>query len=154
MTSRTSTAHLALRGTGAVCALASAVLHLMLVPSHLAEKPYIGVLFLIGGVVLLAVAAGLVLRQRPFAAWLVGAATSIGMIAGFLLSRTVGLPGYRETDWEPPYGVLCLIAEAVFVLVFVTWLKENGVPQAPKLLSRESARTRSSSAQSSSARSR
>ncbi|MFJ7197637.1 MULTISPECIES: hypothetical protein [unclassified Streptomyces] len=88
--------------------------------------PYIGVLFLIGGVVLLAVAAGLALRQRPLGAWLIGAVTSIGMIAGFLLSRTVGLPGYREAGWEPPYGILCLIAEAVFVLAFLAWLKADG----------------------------
>ncbi|GGV77218.1 hypothetical protein GCM10015535_09980 [Streptomyces gelaticus] len=120
---------MALRGTGAVCALASAVLHLMLVPSHLTEMPYIGVLFLIGSVVLLAVAAGLLLHQRPFGAWLIGAVTSIGMIAGFLLSRTVGLPDYRETSWEPPYGVLCLIAEVVFVLAFLAWLRADGTDE-------------------------
>ncbi|MET9658347.1 hypothetical protein [Streptomyces sp. NPDC006510] len=144
MTSRTTL--MALRGTGAICALASAVLHLLLVPSHLTEMPYIGVLFLIGCVVLLAVAAGLALQQRPLGAWLIGAATSIGMIAGFLLSRTVGLPGYRETDWEPPYGILCLIAEVAFVLAFVAWLKESGAPRAAADLPRGALRTGSSSA--------
>ncbi|MFE7105519.1 hypothetical protein ACFU98_11185 [Streptomyces sp. NPDC057575] len=124
MTSRTT--HVALLGTGAICALASAVLHLLLVPSHLTEMPYIGVLFLIGGVVLLAVAAGLLGRQRPLGAWLIGTAVSIGMIVGFLLSRTVGLPGYHETGWEPPYGILCLVSEVVFVLAFLAWLKAGG----------------------------
>ncbi|MGW2109805.1 hypothetical protein [Streptomyces sp. NPDC001948] len=124
MTSRTT--HMAWLGTGAICALASAVLHLLLVPSHLTEMPYIGVLFLIGGVALLAVAAGLLGRQRPLGAWLIGAVISIGMIVGFLLSRTVGLPGYRETGWEPPYGILCLLSEVVFVLAFLAWLKAGG----------------------------
>ncbi|MFJ9828974.1 hypothetical protein ACIRSU_32060 [Streptomyces sp. NPDC101160] len=119
---RTTSRGTALRWTAAFCALASAVLHLLLVPSHLEEMPYIGVLFLVGGVVLLAVAVGLVARRRPLVAGWVGAATSVGMIVGFVLSRTVGLPGFHETDWEPPYGILSLVAEGVFVLAFVMWV--------------------------------
>jgi hypothetical protein len=146
MTSRTT--HPALRGTGAICALASAVLHLLLVPSHLAEMPYIGVLFLIGSVVLLAVATGLAVLRRPLGAWLLGAATNIGMIVGFLLSRTVGLPGYHETDWEPPYGVLSLITEVAFVLAFLAWLKKSGALRAAEPLPRETLRAKSSSVRS------
>ncbi|MEV5877329.1 hypothetical protein AB0L75_24465 [Streptomyces sp. NPDC052101] len=53
-------------------------------------------------------------------AWLSGVLVSLGMIVGFLLSRTVGLPeGYRETSWELPYGPLSLIVEGVFVLAFL-----------------------------------
>lgn len=87
--------------------------------------PYIGILFLVGSVVMLAVAAALVLQRQPFGAWLIGAITSIGMIVGFLLSRTVGLPDYREAGWEPPYGVLSLVVEGIFVLTFLAWLREN-----------------------------
>ncbi|MFI1291294.1 hypothetical protein ACH4VM_22935 [Streptomyces sp. NPDC020792] len=49
----------------------------------------------------------LVTMKRSVAAWLTGALVSLGMITGFLLSRTVGLPdGYHEPNWEPPCGVL------------------------------------------------
>ncbi|MQS17668.1 hypothetical protein F7Q99_37145 [Streptomyces kaniharaensis] len=124
---KSRTLDIALRGTAAACALASAVLHLILVPSHLEEKPYIGVLFVVGSVPLLLVAAGLVVRRRPLGAWAVGALVSLGMITGFLLSRTVGLPGYYEPDWEPPYGVLSLIVEAVFLVALPVWLTVTGI---------------------------
>ncbi|MER5687449.1 hypothetical protein [Streptomyces sp. NPDC002205] len=112
----------ALRGAGALCALSSAILHLILVPSHLEEKPYIGVLFLVGSLALIYVTLGLA-RHNPAPAWLVGTLVSIGMIVGFTLSRTIGLPGgYKEDGWEPPYGILSMIAEIVFVLAFAAWL--------------------------------
>ncbi|MFI6061018.1 hypothetical protein [Streptomyces sp. NPDC051286] len=131
MTSRTT--HLALRGTAASCALANAVIHLSLVPSHLTEMPYIGILFLVGSVVMLGVAAGLVLQRQPLGVWLIGAATSVGMIIGFLLSRTVGLPDYREAGWEPPYGALSLVVEGIFVLTFLAWFKEGGAARVADL---------------------
>ncbi|MFG2561342.1 hypothetical protein [Streptomyces sp. NPDC048496] len=138
MTSRTI--HFALRGTAAFCALANAVIHLSLVPSHLAEMPYIGILFLVGSVVMLCVASGLVLQRQPVGVWLIGAAASIGMIIGFLLSRTVGLPDYREAGWEPPYGVLSLVVEGIFVLTFLAWLKEGGAGRVADLRLREAPR--------------
>ncbi|MEU1284191.1 hypothetical protein [Kitasatospora sp. NPDC005856] len=110
--------------------MANAVVHLILVPSHLEEKPYIGVLFVIGSTVMLGVAVGLVALRRPVGAWLVGSATSIGMIVGFLLSRTVGLPGYHEEGWEQPYGPLSLLVEALFVVTFALWL---GRPHAARV---------------------
>ncbi|MGW9027248.1 hypothetical protein ACWGQ5_24350 [Streptomyces sp. NPDC055722] len=83
------------------------MLHTLLVPDHLKEKFYIGVLFAVGSAVMLVVAVGLVTLKRPLVAWPTGALVSLGMIIGFVLSRTVGLPGgYYEPGWEPPYGVL------------------------------------------------
>ncbi|WP_345042599.1 hypothetical protein [Streptomyces sannanensis] len=89
--------------------------------------PYIGVLFLIGSIALICAAAGLALRN-PAPAWLFGALVSGGMIVGFTLSRTVGLPNYHEQGWEPPYGVLCLIAEAGFIAAFVAWRRVQETP--------------------------
>ncbi|WP_336048106.1 hypothetical protein [Streptomyces sp. CA2R101] len=118
----THTTEIVLRGAGAVCALSSAVLHLILVPAHLEEKPYIGILFLIGGLALVGVTVGLI-HHNPAPAWLAGTLISIGMIVGFTLSRTIGLPGgYKENGWEPPYGLLSMIAEIAFVLAFAAWL--------------------------------
>ncbi|PKW12340.1 hypothetical protein SAMN05428944_0405 [Streptomyces sp. 1222.5] len=112
-----------LRGLGACCAVGNVVLHALLVPDHLEENFYVGVLFALGSVVMLAVAAALVTLKRPMIAWLTGALVSFGMIIGFLLSRTVGLPdGYYESGWEPPYGPLSLIVEGLFILAFLTWL--------------------------------
>lgn len=115
-------AEAALRGLGACCAVANTVLHGLLVPDHLEEKLYIGVLFAVGSAVMLVVAAALLISKRPLLAWLTGAAVSLGMIVGFLLSRTVGLPdGYREASWEPPFGVLSLTVEGLFIVTFLAW---------------------------------
>ncbi|MGW3205642.1 hypothetical protein [Streptomyces sp. NPDC001135] len=118
-----SATDITLRGLGACCAIGNAVLHGLLVPDHLEEKFYIGVLFALGSAVMLVVAAALVTMRRSAAAWLTGALVSLGMIIGFLFSRTVGLPGgYYESGWEPPYGPLSLIVEGLFVLVSLTCL--------------------------------
>ncbi|MFB7573443.1 hypothetical protein [Streptomyces sp. NPDC056165] len=113
-----------------------AVLHTLLVPDHLEEKFYIGVLFAVGSAAMLAVALALAIMKPTVAAWLTGALVSLGMITGFLLSRTVGLPdGYHERSWEPPYGVLSLLVEGLFVIAFLAWLRERAahstVPRLP-----------------------
>ncbi|WP_407288786.1 hypothetical protein [Streptomyces sp. BP-8] len=113
-------AEASLRGVAGVCALLSAVVHLLLVPEHLEEVAYMGILFLVGSVALLVAAAGLA-RPRPLPAWLLGTAVSAGMVLGFALSRTVGLPDYQEVGWDPPYGVLSMVAEVAFVVAFVVW---------------------------------
>ena len=122
----TQVADTTLRGVGACCAVGNAVLHALLVPDHLEEMFYIGLLFAVGSVVMLAVALGLAALRRPLAVWLAGTLVSLGMIAGFLLSRTVGLPnGYYEPGWEAPYGPLSLLVEGIFVLAFLAWLGER-----------------------------
>ncbi|MEV5007359.1 hypothetical protein ACIQFZ_24900 [Streptomyces sp. NPDC093064] len=132
----TNAAEASLRGLGACCAVANAVLHTLLVPDHLEEKFYIGVLFAVGSAAMLAVALALAIMKPTVAAWLTGALVSLGMITGFLLSRTVGLPdGYHERSWEPPYGVLSLLVEGLFVIAFLAWLRERAahstVPRLP-----------------------
>lgn len=112
-----------LRGLGVCCAVGNTVLHTLLVPDHLEEMFYIGVLFAVGSAIMLAVAAGLFTLRTALAAWLTGALVSLGMITAFLLSSTVGLPGgYREAGWELPYGPLSLLVEGLFVLAFLAWL--------------------------------
>ncbi|WP_052287269.1 hypothetical protein [Streptomyces sp. 769] len=69
---------------------------------------------------LLVAAAGLA-RRKPMSAWLLGTLVSGGMILGFALSRTVGLPHYQEEGWEPPYGVLALVTEVAFIVAFGAW---------------------------------
>ncbi|MER5459504.1 hypothetical protein ABT010_02165 [Streptomyces sp. NPDC002668] len=113
-------AQTSLRGVAALCALLSAVAHLLIVPEHLKEMPYMGILFLVGSIALLFAASGLALRN-PLPAWLLGALVSGGMILGFTLSRTVGLPDYHEQGWDPPYGILSMIAEVAFIAAFVAW---------------------------------
>jgi hypothetical protein len=102
-----------LRRAAAALLAGTAGLHLLLAPEYFGEKGYVGVLFLLG-----AAAGGLVAARLWMAddarAWLAGTLVAAGMAAGFVLSRTVGLPGFHEAEWEGS-GLLSLALEAGFV---------------------------------------
>ena len=80
---------------------------------YFSEQAYIGVLFVLGAVALFAFALRL-WRGDDVPSWLLGAITMAGMGVGFVLSRTVGLPGFHESEWELS-GLICLVLEAGFV---------------------------------------
>lgn len=86
------------------CAVGNTVLHALLVPDHLEEKLCIGLAFAVGSAVMPAVAVALVVLTRPLVAWLTGALVSLGVIVGFLLSRTVSLPdgSFSPSSPSPP----------------------------------------------------
>ncbi|MFD7879096.1 hypothetical protein ACFV5G_34225 [Streptomyces sp. NPDC059766] len=90
-----------LRGVGACCAVGNAVLHTLLVPDHLEEKFYIGLLFAVGSAVMLVVAAALVFLKHVTVAWLTGSLVSLGMIIGFLLFHSAAAQAPRtEAHWR------------------------------------------------------
>jgi hypothetical protein len=84
----------------AVTALAAAsVIHFAFAPAHLDEETSHGGFFLVVGWLQLAVAAGLALRIRPPRAWQAAAVVlSAGVVAVWLVSRTVGVPGSEQED--------------------------------------------------------
>ncbi len=91
------------------------LIHLILAPEYFSEQAYIGVLFVLGAVALGAFALRL-WRGDDVPSWLLGALTMAGMGVGFVLSRTVGLPGFHESEWELS-GLISLLLEAGFVAV-------------------------------------
>ncbi len=94
----------------ASCALAlTGLIHLVLAPEYMSEQAYIGALFIAGGFSSIGLAVWLWIRNQPVA-WLGAALVSGGMAVGFLLSRTVGLPGFHEAEWELS-GVLSVLLE-------------------------------------------
>jgi hypothetical protein len=42
------------------------------------------------------------------------------MFAGFILSRTVGLPNFKESEWELP-GIVSLLLEAGYIAGMAAW---------------------------------
>jgi hypothetical protein len=101
------------RRLGAGLLAATGALHLALAPEYLHEKAYIGMLFIVGGLTALTAAARL-WRTDTRLAWGLGAAIAAGMAVGFVLSRTLGLPGFHETDWELS-GLVSLLVELGFL---------------------------------------
>jgi drug/metabolite transporter (DMT)-like permease len=103
-----------LRRMAAAAIAAAGLVHLLLVGQYLDEKTYLGVLFAVGGLWCAAVAARLARHDDP-AAWAAGALVCLGMAVGFVLSRTVGLPGFHEEEWERS-GVVSMVLEVVFAV--------------------------------------
>jgi hypothetical protein len=95
------------------------LIHLINSPGDLEEGSYTGVLYLANFVGALTAAIG-IYRGRSWG-WSLGALVSVGAFAGYVISRTVGLPGLGvEEEWLEPLGVLSLIVEALFVGVYLT----------------------------------
>jgi hypothetical protein len=69
-------------------------------------------------------AAGLILRSKV-AGWMLGLATALSAFTGYLLSRSVGVPGDSGDvgNWGYTLGTVSLIVEAAFVLLAVLMLR-------------------------------
>lgn len=102
----------------AVACLASvAGSHLADLPHKLEEAPYLAVLFcaLIGASLLLA--ACLIAGRFVPLAWRAAVVLCVLAIAGYVLSRSVGLPQIEDHvgDWLDPWGVVAVTSEAVLI---------------------------------------
>jgi hypothetical protein len=117
------------RWTAITMAAVEVGIHTVLAPSHLKEKLYIGVLFLAADVLLAGVLLSLLTGVVRPVGWLLGASVCAGMLVGFVLSRTTGLPGYRES-WSSDHwlGVASLPPEVVFVVCAVCAVRFRRAP--------------------------
>ena len=109
----------ALVGAGISLIIVVGLIHLIGAPEDLEEAPYQGLLFLANffGAVLAAIG---IYRGRSWG-WGLGALVSAGAFAGYVISRTIGLPGLPvEEEWLEPLGLLSMVVEALFVGLFLT----------------------------------
>lgn len=102
-----------IRRLGAASAAGFAAIHVLLAPEYLEEKTYVGVLFIAGGLAAAAIAIKL-WRADHTLSWALGTLIAVGMAAGLVLSRTVGLPGFHQAEWEPS-ALASLLFEGAFV---------------------------------------
>ena len=109
----------ALRWPTAAALLVAAVAHVPVIPEHLHEAPYMGVLFV--GFTAAAAVMAIVVAVRgsapaPFviAGWLCAAA-----IAAYCLTRLIAFPQLSDDvgNWGEPAGVVSIASEAAVVLL-------------------------------------
>ena len=106
-------------GAGISLIVIVGLIHLINSPEDLEEGSYTGLLYLANffGAILAAIG---IYRGRSWG-WSLGALVSVGAFVGYVISRTVGLPGLAvEEEWIEPLGVLSLIVEALFVGLYLT----------------------------------
>lgn len=96
----------------------------------MADPPYKGYLFYaleIGGAT---AALLLITRRLATAGWVLGLGVSIGPASGYVLSRSVGLPGYADDigNWMEPLGVASLVVEgSLFVCALIALIADHRV---------------------------
>lgn len=106
---------------------ATGIIHLVLAPEQISQKAYVGVLFVVGAVACGYVAAKLWTGRETTGVWLLGTAAAACMFIGFVLSRTVGLPGFKESEWELS-GIVTLVLDAGFIGAAVAALSRSPQP--------------------------
>ena len=113
------------RWIGIVLILIIGLIHAFDAPDCFSEAVYKGWLFYANGVGALIAAYGIYGKHKW--GWTLGVLIAAGSFIGYVASRTVGLPQISaEPDaWLEPLGVASLIAEGLFVVVFI--LKGNSV---------------------------
>jgi peptidoglycan/LPS O-acetylase OafA/YrhL len=117
------------RKLAAAALAAVGIIHLVLSPEYVSEQAYIGVLFIAGGLFLCGLAVAL-WRADNVPSWLLGALTMAAMGIAFVLSRTTGLPGFKESEWEP-LGLATLVLEGFLVAVAIPALAPRRTTVAP-----------------------
>jgi len=109
------------RGVAVVGLLAVALIHLLDLESKFKETPYLGVAY----VVLLAgclYAAWDLTARGSHTAWVLAGMLALAALAGYMVSRSVGLPGAHGDvgNWLEPLGVAALFSEAVVLVLSVS----------------------------------
>ena len=121
--------------TAAVLLVVIAGLHVAAFPVHASEATYIAALFLMYAGASTALAAGVFWRRRG--AWPLAAVLTAAAAVLYVVARTSGLPDYREESWTDPVGVfpvglLSLVMEAVFLLLYVAQASPKRRPRATR----------------------
>lgn len=106
------------------------LVHLYMAPQEYGETPYMGILFGINFVAALIAAVG-ILRQENWG-WLLGVGIAAGSMLGYVLSRTVGLPGMEIEEWLQPVGVFSLAVELIFMFMAATQKPWQGMLRAAR----------------------
>ncbi len=103
---------------GVVLIVITGIIHFIDAPDNFNQATYKGVLFVLNGFGALLAAYG-IFRGASWG-WLLGLLIAGGAILGYIVSRTIGLPGLPvDAHWLEPMGVLSLVVEGVFVLLAV-----------------------------------
>ena len=100
-------------------------IHFLDLSDKLEETPYLGVAYI--GLIVGCLAAVVLLARRDRRGFLLGGGLAAATFAGYVLSRTTGLPASTDDigNWAEALGVWSLLTEAAVVFLaaaaMVTW---------------------------------
>jgi hypothetical protein len=98
--------------------VAVALIHMLQLPAALAAAGYVGGLFIAAAIACLVIAAVLT-RTSDDRAWAAAGGLAALILLGYVLSRSVGLPGFTEDigEWSERLGLASMVAEGLLVCV-------------------------------------
>jgi hypothetical protein len=105
--------------------LVAALAHIPVVPDHLREAPYMGVLFILFSIAAFAVAT--VLAARPSRVWyLVAVVLSVAAVAAYVATRVIAFPELADDvgAWTEPLGLVSISAESLAALLGLAALRQ------------------------------
>ena len=121
--------------SGVICLLGVALIHLLELPEHTADAPYIAVLFGLLSLSNLALAILLTRRVMLHIMWpAVGVLALVGIVS-YTYSRTIGLPQIEDHvgEWGDLLGTASLVFEALLVALSVPRLRLRALRLAPAM---------------------
>ena len=105
----------------AIALLVAAAAHLPVIPAHLHEAPYMGVLFVVFTVVSATMAVVVAVHGSAPAPFLLSGVLCAAAIAAYCLTRLVAFPqlGDDVGNWGETAGVIAIVSEAIVVVLSV-----------------------------------
>lgn len=91
------------------------LLHIITAQKEYDEAVYMGYLFAANFFGSLIAAFGIYHKQLW--GWILGLVISVGSIAGYIWSRTLGMPSMNVEEWFSPYGIVSMSLEGIFVVL-------------------------------------
>ena len=112
--------------TGIVLIALIGLIHLVESPEYFEATTYLGLLFLANFAGAIVAAVG-IYRGSWSWGWGLGALIAASAFVGYVLSRTAGLPGFYEDEFLEPMGLLSLVVEALFMLLYIAGIRRAAI---------------------------
>lgn len=114
------------RSISALGLIAIAIIHILDLPSKWSEVRYLGVGY-VGVIVVSLVLAERIVMKKSNRDYLLAAALSASVLTGFIITRTVGMPGAMDDigNWLEPVGLVSIVVEALVVWNSLRAIKEG-----------------------------
>ena len=116
----------AMQGAAIALILVTGAIHFIDAPGSFGDATYKGVLFVANGIAAIVAAVG-IYRGERLLGWGLGLLVAAGALVGYVISRTLGLPGIAPDVWLEPLGILSLLVEASYVALFFLSRPERAV---------------------------
>jgi hypothetical protein len=106
------------RATVTAALVGVALIHMLQLPSAFDEVGYLGALF-IAVVAASLVLATVLVRTSDERAWVAAGGLAGLVLLGYIISRSVGLPGFTDDvgEWSEPAGLASMVVESFVVLL-------------------------------------